>query len=260
MTCWMEVPSAATELNGGNGVDKVTYASVTSGVQVDLGFSGPQSTGGGGIDTLLSIENLEGTQYPDTLSGNDGANQIIGLGGADTITTRDAVGGPGFLRSSEPGPNDPDNCRQRRSATASILSRLRVGGQRRASRRHDPARHNHHVGPGLGHRFGNSHVRFLFSRQPIAIGFQCRIDGSDWVACPSPTVVSNLGSGAHTFAVRAVDQAGNVDPSEATVVFTVNRPATGAAPAPSPRPRRQPGADRGQGGEDLQEAVMPPWR
>lgn len=214
------------ELDGGNGVDKVTYGSITSGVQVDLGFSGPQSTGGAGIDTLLSIENLEGTHYPDTLSGSVGANQISGLGGADTITTRDSVADQVFCGLPNLDPTDPDNVDRAIGDNLDSFSGCESVDNGEPPVDTTPPDTTITSGPGSDTDSGT--VTFGFSSPDgDAIGFQCRIDGSDWVGCPSPTVVSNLGSGSHTFAVRAVDTVGNVDPSEATVVFTVNRPVTG---------------------------------
>src|SRR5439155_3449048 len=38
----------------------------------------------------------------------------------------------------------------------------------------------------------------------------CRLDGDGFSACTSPVTYSGLGEGAHTFAVEAVDPAGNV--------------------------------------------------
>ncbi len=214
------------ELDGGNGVDKATYASVTSGVQIDLGFSGPQSTGGGGIDTLLSIENLEGTQYPDTLSGNDGVNQITGLGGADTITTRDAVADQVFCGLPNLDPSAPDNVDKAIGDNLDSFSGCESVDNGEPPVDTTPPDTTITSGPGSDTDSGVATFGFS-SPDGDAIGFQCRIDGSDWVGCPSPTVVSNLGSGSHIFAVRAVDTTGNMDPSEATVVFTVNGPVTG---------------------------------
>ena len=39
-------------LNGGDGVDTVSYAHAGAGVAIDMADSGPQDTGGAGIDTL----------------------------------------------------------------------------------------------------------------------------------------------------------------------------------------------------------------
>jgi Ca2+-binding RTX toxin-like protein len=73
-------------LDGGTGNDTASYASATNGVAVSLALAGVQATGGGGPDQLSSIENLTGSAFGDTLTGNDGANALAGGGGADTLT------------------------------------------------------------------------------------------------------------------------------------------------------------------------------
>jgi hypothetical protein len=52
----------------------------------------------------------------------------------------------------------------------------------------------------------------------------CRLDGGAWSACTSPASYSALGAGAHTFAVRATDGAGNTDPTPATATWTTHVP------------------------------------
>ncbi len=54
--------------------------------------------------------------------------------------------------------------------------------------------------------------------------FECRIDGGAFVPC-TPGVSYPVSEGAHTFEVRAVDAAGNVDPTPATQAFVVDRTA-----------------------------------
>jgi Ca2+-binding RTX toxin-like protein len=70
---------------GGDGVDTVTYASATAGVSVTLAQITGQQTNGSGIDKLVGVENLIGSAFDDTLSGDDGVNVITGGGGDDTI-------------------------------------------------------------------------------------------------------------------------------------------------------------------------------
>lgn len=72
-------------LNGGVGdVDTASYASAAAGVTVSLAVTGAQDTIGAGVDTLVSIENLTGSSFDDTLAGNAGNNTLNGGGGTDT--------------------------------------------------------------------------------------------------------------------------------------------------------------------------------
>jgi hypothetical protein len=50
--------------------------------------------------------------------------------------------------------------------------------------------------------------------------FQCSLDGGAYQACSSPDAVAGLKDGSHTIAVRAVDRAGNTDPTPATRTWT----------------------------------------
>jgi Ca2+-binding RTX toxin-like protein len=65
-------------LIGGEGLDTVTYVNSTAAVNVDLRIQGvAQDTGGEGFDTLIGIEYLTGSNFGDTLRGNDDFNLII---------------------------------------------------------------------------------------------------------------------------------------------------------------------------------------
>lgn len=59
-------------------------------------------------------------------------------------------------------------------------------------------------------------ARFSFSADEAA-SFTCSLDGAAYTPCDSPTSLRDLHPGWHTFAVRATDAAGNVDPSPAEV-------------------------------------------
>jgi Ca2+-binding RTX toxin-like protein len=72
-------------LDGGTGVDTASYASAELGVTVSLAVAGPQSTGGAGGDTLVSIENLAGSAFDDQLAGDAIANVLSGLDGNDRL-------------------------------------------------------------------------------------------------------------------------------------------------------------------------------
>jgi Ca2+-binding RTX toxin-like protein len=72
-------------LDGGADSDTASYADATAAVKVSLAVTKAQSTGGAGSDTLLNIENLLGSNYNDTLTGNTLANRIDGGNGNDTL-------------------------------------------------------------------------------------------------------------------------------------------------------------------------------
>ena len=74
------------KLDGGAGSDWADYRDATSGVTVNLTITSAQDTKGAGVDTLISIENLWGSAYADTLTGDSGANYISGGAGNDVIS------------------------------------------------------------------------------------------------------------------------------------------------------------------------------
>jgi Ca2+-binding RTX toxin-like protein len=73
-------------LDGGAGSDTASYADAAAAVNVNLGLTGAQLTGGTGSDTLVNIENLFGSAYADNLVGNTMANLLDGGAGVDTMT------------------------------------------------------------------------------------------------------------------------------------------------------------------------------
>lgn len=73
-------------LNAGSGFDTVDYSSSTAKVVVNLGLSGSAgSATGEGTDQLYNIENIIGSNYGDTLAGNELANTINGGIGSDWV-------------------------------------------------------------------------------------------------------------------------------------------------------------------------------
>jgi large repetitive protein len=55
-----------------------------------------------------------------------------------------------------------------------------------------------------------------------AATFECALDGVAFAACTSPVNLSGLAAGNHELAARAIDLAGNVDPTPALATFTVD--------------------------------------
>ena len=69
---------------------------------------------------------------------------------------------------------------------------------------------------------------FAFAASEAAT-FECSLDGAAFAPCSSPVSYAGLADGAHTFAVRATDAAGNVDPTPASRSWTVySRPPNDA--------------------------------
>ncbi|WP_157220649.1 calcium-binding protein [Flavisphingomonas formosensis] len=72
-------------LNGGAGVDTASYAGTSSGVTIDLSLTAAQDTHGAGVDTLLFVENVTGSDYDDVLTGSAQVNVMLGGKGNDII-------------------------------------------------------------------------------------------------------------------------------------------------------------------------------
>ena len=78
-------------VNGGDGIDYVSYAASGSAVSVDLALTVQQNTLGQGLDTLSNLENVTGSNYADTISGNAVNNALDGGLGNDVLSGRDGV-------------------------------------------------------------------------------------------------------------------------------------------------------------------------
>lgn len=72
-------------LDGGAGSDTATYAAAEAAVTVTLTLTAAQDTGGAGVDTLVSIENVTGSEFSDALTGSVTLNRIIGRQGNDRL-------------------------------------------------------------------------------------------------------------------------------------------------------------------------------
>jgi Ca2+-binding RTX toxin-like protein len=113
--------------NGGEGTDTVVYSALGIGVHANLGTGGV-IRGGGPIfigeadDSLVSVENLTGTQHDDWIYGSTAANVLRGLLGDDLVdggSGHDSITGDGgddsllggFGDDTISGGNDDDTIR-----------------------------------------------------------------------------------------------------------------------------------------------------
>jgi len=68
-------------------------------------------------------------------------------------------------------------------------------------------------------------ISFSFSSNSPSANFVCSLDGSTFATCASPQNYSGLGSGSHTFTVRATNSSGQIDPAGASYSWTIDNTA-----------------------------------
>ena len=72
----------------------------------------------------------------------------------------------------------------------------------------------------------STNATFTFTSTEAASTFQCRLDAAAvFTPCSTPMSYSSLASGSHTFRVRAIDAAGNVDGSPAVYTWSIDTTA-----------------------------------
>jgi uncharacterized delta-60 repeat protein len=90
----------------------------------------------------------------------------------------------------------------------------------------DPPETSITSGPAAGSRIKDSTPTFGFtSDEPTGDTFQCRVDGAVMGPCSGPGqthTTAPLADGSHTFRVKAIDAAGNVDATPTVRSFTVD--------------------------------------
>lgn len=80
----LEGGTGADLLDGGDGIDRVEYRRSSSAVTVNLALgygAGGEAQG----DTYVSIENVYGSRYDDTITGDGASNLLYGRNGDDTL-------------------------------------------------------------------------------------------------------------------------------------------------------------------------------
>ena len=77
-------------IDGRGGIDRVDYEHAKAAVTVNLATGAATADGYGGSDTLVNIEDVRGSTFNDSITGNAGDNYLQGLAGNDTL-----VGGAG---------------------------------------------------------------------------------------------------------------------------------------------------------------------
>jgi alpha-tubulin suppressor-like RCC1 family protein len=81
------------------------------------------------------------------------------------------------------------------------------------------------TGTGPSGNVTNSDANITFTSPDTSATFECNLDNTSYAACTSPVHYSGLAAGVHTFSVRAVDLAGNVDPVPYQLTWNVTNPS-----------------------------------
>jgi Ca2+-binding RTX toxin-like protein len=71
---------------GGGGIDTADYFYSDAATGVNVSLASGLASGGQGNDTLAGIENVQGTDFADTIEGDGGANALFGNDGDDSIS------------------------------------------------------------------------------------------------------------------------------------------------------------------------------
>jgi hypothetical protein len=227
------------QLNGGTGSDTADYGS-SSGATVDLRVTGPQDTGAG-MDSLISIENVNGSiSGGDVLTGDSGPNRFIGSGGNDLFQTARAV--------SEDGTDGSDvvNC----GGGEDVVLLDRSDAIRGMTPTRNPCETvDDQMTPDTTITSGPSGptnpndplhpLRWEFTSDEPWADFQCTVvdtledvsaPATSWDFCTSGHTISTPAEGtSKVFAVRAVDDQTNEDPTPDPRAFSVDTVAPGTA-------------------------------
>lgn len=231
-----------------------------AGVNLASGVAGEPRAGGapacstGALDSLQEIEDLEGSAAGDAFFGDAGPNQLLGhLGpdvysaaaGADTILANSGDPDPyidcgddidrALVDHPQYGDATPLNCEVVREADPNSFQLLpgfpapippppAAPPPARPARDRKPPQTTITVRPRavlVTHR-ARRRIALRFAASEPRATFLCKLDRRPFRPCASPRIYL-LPPGRHAIRVRAVDAAGNADPTPALVRVRVRR-------------------------------------
>jgi len=248
-------------LSGGNGRDNASWARFDEAVSADLasgqagrpGAGGEPSCGGGGLDALAEIEDLEGSKLADAFFGDAGPNQLLGHEGADVYYA--GAGADSILANSGDadavidcgddidralvdyavyGDPVPVNCEAVREAAPNSFQLLPdfpiptppppPVPVKAVVRDRKPPRTRILDRPAAVLTTTSARARavFRFSSNERGSTFRCKLDRKPYRACASPRAY-RLARGRHVVRIFAVDRSGNADRTPALLSLRVRR-------------------------------------
>jgi Ca2+-binding RTX toxin-like protein len=245
-------------LNGGEGTDNASTARLKNeGVQARLdaglvgrfGAAGNLGCGGETPDSLVSIEDLEGSEAPDTLVGDAGPNQLLGHKGPDEYF---AGAGVDLIFANSADSDPVINCgadldtavldiptAAYADATPVECETVRQGSPEDfrtvtelpspplvltppVDRKAPRTKLGAHPAKLLTTTRARRRVVFRFASSERGSHFRCKIDAKPYQPCTPPRAYM-VTPGRHTVRIFAIDAAGNPDRSPALFRFRVRR-------------------------------------
>jgi Ca2+-binding RTX toxin-like protein len=247
-------------LNGGEGRDNASWARlpgegvnarIDAGLVGRFGAAGSPGCGGETPDSLVSVEDLEGSEAADALFGDGGPNQLLGhkgpdeffaAAGEDLILANSADSDPVIdcgadfdsavvdVPTAEYADATPIECESSRQGapedfrTATELPPPPLTPpsppppmvDRIAPRTKVLAHPARRLSTAGRHR----RVAFRFASDESGSSFRCKLDRKPYRPCTSPRAY-NVALGRHAVRIFAIDAAGNADPTPALLRFRV---------------------------------------
>ena len=202
-------PGVGLSSTGIEEYDLTTSAGVRADTIDSTAYSGVLA-----VATLDGDDTVRGGPGSDVVNagaGNDavnpggGADLVRGGDGDDTITVRDGVA-------------DTVDCGPGTDTVTADRADVLTGCENVPF---PPPETSVIVGEKKVHK--NDKVQFAFAASVATATFECAIDTGPYKPCTSPLTVKSrkLAVGKHTLTVRAVQPAGNADPTPSTLVFKV---------------------------------------
>jgi Ca2+-binding RTX toxin-like protein len=248
-------------ITGGSGRDNSSWARFDAGVAADLEAGTAGAPGGGDapdcgaddLDSLAEIEDLEGSSFADVLRGDAGPNQLLGhpgadryfaVAGEDSILANSGDADPlidcgadvdrALVDFAQYGDAAPVGCE---TVTEAAPNSFQTGTKLPpppleptppeepeprppVDRRPPQTRLTFHPPAALFSARTWRPVSFRFTAGEPEARFRCRLDRRPYRGCASPRLY-RVKAGSHLFRVFAIDQAGNADPTPATLRFRV---------------------------------------